>query len=476
MKTLMLIYLFSLFISQFAGAQGITYHGRLLNASGAVVTASVVQFLIEIRTPGNEDCLMYSETQTKNLSTTGGAFAITLNDGTGTRNDSSGLNFANVFANKGTVTFPGGTCAVGTTRAFAITDGRRVRAYFNDGTFAGWEAFPDEAMNFAPMAVESAQVSGYKASNLLRSDVGTTVPEFTSTDITELISLVSGASNLYSKQSTAGGSALPSYAGNPATPAAGSMWYDSTSGSVKFYNGSTSQSLGSAGSIAAGSAGTPSLAFSTDTDTGLYSSGANSLGFTAGGAQIFNMSTSTFASPTTGGALITSTNGTAAAPAFSFTGDSDTGWYRAAADTLAASTAGTERMRIDASGNVGIGTTAPGSSLHIARSTGGGVTVQTANSTSWEYPHVDAQRSRGTLAAKTIVSSGDNLFGIDSYGYDGGNFIQAAGIDFQVDGTPGSSDMPGRILLYTTADGASTPTGMFQVICSFWIEEFAQAA
>ena len=50
--------------------------------------------------------------------------------------------------------------------------------------------------------------------------------------------------------------------------------------------------------------------------------------------------------------------GSAASPSLIFNGDSNTGIFRAAADTLAFSTAGSERMRIDSSGIVKINTTA----------------------------------------------------------------------------------------------------------------------
>jgi hypothetical protein len=78
--------------------------------------------------------------------------------------------------------------------------------------------------------------------------------------------------------------------------------------------------------------------------------------------------------------LITTGTGTAAAPAIVPTGDTNTGIFFPAADTIAFSEGGTEGMRIDASGNVGIGTTSPATKLHVSG----------AGTTSGSYTNGDA--------------------------------------------------------------------------------------
>ncbi len=68
--------------------------------------------------------------------------------------------------------------------------------------------------------------------------------------------------------------------------------------------------------------------------------------------------------------------GTALLPSLAFSGDPNTGLWSPAADTLAASTGGSERLRVDSSGNLGIGTSSPGARLHTnkASQTPGDVT------------------------------------------------------------------------------------------------------
>jgi hypothetical protein len=73
-------------------------------------------------------------------------------------------------------------------------------------------------------------------------------------------------------------------------------------------------------------------------------------------------------------------------------------------------------------------------------------------------------KSRGTsIGTRGIVSANDNVGFITFSGDDGTNFTIAAQIITAVDGTPGTNDMPGRLVFSTTADGASLPTERMRV-------------
>ena len=92
----------------------------------------------------------------------------------------------------------------------------------------------------------------------------------------------------------------------------------------------------------------------------------------------------TLVTPVLGAASATSITvaaGTVSDPAITTAGDTNTGIFFPAADTIAFAEGGAEAMRIDSDGDVGIGTTAPADKLHVAFSIGGlgGIRVQNTN-------------------------------------------------------------------------------------------------
>lgn len=71
------------------------------------------------------------------------------------------------------------------------------------------------------------------------------------------------------------------------------------------------------------------------------------------------------------------------APVYSFDGDSNTGIGHPAADTLAISTGGSERLRIDSSGNVSIGATSALSKFHVKAGTDQNLYVGSGSVLGW---------------------------------------------------------------------------------------------
>jgi hypothetical protein len=74
-----------------------------------------------------------------------------------------------------------------------------------------------------------------------------------------------------------------------------------------------------------------------------------------------------------------------------------------------------------------------------------------------------SKSNSATIGSHAVVASGDILGVVSFNGSDGTNFVRAATIISQVDGTPGTNDMPGRLTFSTTADGASSPTERMRI-------------
>lgn len=96
-------------------------------------------------------------------------------------------------------------------------------------------------------------------------------------------------------------------------------------------------------------------------------------------------------------------NGTALVPSLTFAADVDLGIFRAAADQLAFSTAGTQRAVIDESGNFGIGTSTPGSLLSLGTMAN---FVSGATSTIANGVRAGSFAATSTVATTTISTGG----------------------------------------------------------------------
>jgi len=151
-------------------------------------------------------------------------------------------------------------------------------------------------------------------------------------------------------------------------------------------------------------------------------------------------------------------------------GDTNTAIRFPAADTFTVETGGSERFRVDSSGRVLIGASssadvgfAHGLQVESLSSNRGISIIQ--NSNDQFASHIDFAKTRGTsTGSNTAVQSGDDLGSIIFRGADGTDKASnAAFINCEVDGTPGSNDMPGRLIFATTADGASSSTERLRI-------------
>ncbi len=127
---------------------------------------------------------------------------------------------------------------------------------------------------------------------------------------------------------------------------------------------------------------------------------------------------------------------------------------------------------IDSSGKTIVGyTTALGSRISAATITPVLQTVATTYSNAsigqWGFNtaayHVFSRSASAIIGTNSPISSGDIIGAIEFTGDDGTNFTSAARIFAAVDGTPGTDDMPGRLVFSTTADGASAPTERMRI-------------
>ena len=137
--------------------------------------------------------------------------------------------------------------------------------------------------------------------------------------------------------------------------------------------------------------------------------------------------------------------------------------------TADGSDSATERLRVDSSGRLLLGTTTPRTVADVtAFLQVEGTTFHSASQhliCNGSTPHLSFAMSGGSSdGSNTIVANNNTLGWIQFIGADGTDMqCSAASIQAQVDGTPGVDDMPGRLIFSTTNDGQSTPTERMRI-------------
>ena len=254
-----------------------------------------------------------------------------------------------------------------------------------------------------------------------------------------------------------------------------------------------------------GTAAAPSITFTGDLDTGIYSPGANQVAISTNGTgrlfvnsegritlsnsdgiQLSAKASSLYTTDgslsyygTTNGVYLTGAgpNGNLSLYAAGSESSRNAIIINASAgsggpDTIQFRTAASERLRIDSSGKLLVGTPSArsnfaGVSSPIIQSTGGfsqpSIGLVTGDGATIPRSYLIFGRTADGGTGNTLVGNNFNLGSISFQGADGSNLVPAAEISAAVDGTPGASDMPGRLVFSTTADGASGPTERMRI-------------
>jgi hypothetical protein len=255
--------------------------------------------------------------------------------------------------------------------------------------------------------------------------------------------------------------------------------------------------LGSRVSVPLGTAALPSIYPGTDTNTGIYSPGADQLAVaTNGTGRLFINATGNvgigttspttpleIASSGTANALISAFDATASRAYFQVGGTTSGRYTQIGTDTsttfindyfgtgIAFQLSASEKARIDSSGRLLVGTSTALSNFSYEATSTLSPQIQLIGSTA-STAHLGIVRTSGNGASYLTLGWGSdgNVAASNQYigvllfsAFDGSVYRNAAYIQCEADGAHAAGDTPGRLLFSTTADGASSPTERLRI-------------
>ncbi len=189
-----------------AAPEFMVVEGQLIDPSGHVpIEGSNVDFLLQVLSPGAEECVLFEESHTVNMTNSNGFFAIDLGDGTQSGSAFEDTNsLAAAFSNSTGPVNPS-TCAAGGVYDPASTDHRKLRITFNDGS-GPITIDQDVLIGANAYALSAGSVNGLTATDLLQINVGAGYSlnqanleyVFNSTNWPELQALLDGTSSSFS--------------------------------------------------------------------------------------------------------------------------------------------------------------------------------------------------------------------------------------------------------------------------------------